>query len=82
MITQISTRKLFLERKALPTNFLSQRKFDQRNVYFLVKVFACKKALAQVLFLKESVLREKTEKFLKVRLACKRQAPEEGRRKR
>jgi hypothetical protein len=54
-----------LERKALPTNFLSQRKFDQRNVYFprsvfdktflksLVKVFACKKVLAQVLSLEK-----------------------------
>jgi hypothetical protein len=57
-----------------------EKAFLRKN--FLVKVFACKKALAQVLFLKESVLREKTEKFLKVRLACKRQAPEEGRRKR
>ena len=44
--------ELRLERKALPTNFLSQRKFDQRNLYFLVKVFACKKkVLAPVLSL-------------------------------
>ena len=42
--------KVSLRKKALPTKFLSQRKFDQRNVYFLVKVFACKKVLAQVFF--------------------------------
>jgi len=48
-------RNLFLKRKALPTTFLSQRKLDQRNLFFN-KGFCLQKSFSTGSFFRKKVL--------------------------